>query len=50
MNSLNNKAKLWDECIQQGTFNYIHKDNALKVQSILKIPLNFFQIEMNQLN
>jgi hypothetical protein len=42
MNSLNNKAKLWDECIQQGTFNYIHKDNALKVQSIFENTVEFF--------
>jgi len=42
MNSLNNKAKLWDECIQQGIFNYVHKDNASKVQSIFEITIENF--------
>jgi hypothetical protein len=42
MNSLNNKAKLWDECIQQGIFNYVHKDNASKVQSIFETTVDFF--------
>jgi hypothetical protein len=42
MNSLNNKAKLWEECIQQGTFNYVHKDNASKVQSIFENTIEHF--------
>ena len=36
MNSLTNSAKLWDDCIQQGVFNSVHKDNVSKIQNIFE--------------
>ena len=42
MNSLTNKAKLWDDCIQQGVFNSVHKDNVSKIQSIFESTVDIF--------
>ena len=42
MNSLTNKAKLWDDCIQQGVFNSVHKDNVSKIQNIFETTIDIF--------
>ena len=42
MNSLTNKAKLWDDCIQQNIFNNVNKEHAPKIQSIFESTIEFF--------
>jgi hypothetical protein len=42
MNSLTNKAKLWDQCIEQGLFNNVHKDNVSKIQPMFESTIDMF--------
>jgi hypothetical protein len=42
MNNLTNKAYLWDECIQQGLFNNINKDDVTKIQTIFENTIKIF--------
>ena len=42
MNELNNKAQLWNKCIEQGIFNAVNKSDAHKIQPLFEGTLNIF--------
>jgi len=42
MNEITNKALLWNTCIEQGIFNNVNKEDALKIQPLFESVLEKF--------
>ena len=42
MNEITNKALLWNTCIEQGIFNNVNKEDALKIQPLFESVLENF--------
>jgi hypothetical protein len=46
MNELNNKAELWNKCIEQGIFNNVNKNDASRIQPLFETTLQQFNNRM----
>ena len=42
MNEITNKAQLWNKCVEQGIFNNVNKNDALRIQPLFETTLQQF--------
>jgi hypothetical protein len=50
MNSTTNKAHLWDQCIQQGIFNNLNKEDITKIQNTFENTVRMFDSRTENIN
>ena len=49
MNSIKNKAELWDQCVQGGLFLHISKDSSSKIQNLFESIVERYSLKTDSL-